>query len=104
MSHLIQLVSFLREGPEWAVVLMRIQSFDNWALLAQLQDEGKDVKSREMSQYRTRRNWQKTNLIIPFITVAEATRRQLWCPPPSCSLMFSFPSCDGKSILDSKSS
>lgn len=60
MSHLlIPLASFLREVPEQAVVKLGIQSFDNWALLSQLQDKVEDIRSREMSQHKTRRNWQK---------------------------------------------
>lgn len=43
MSHLlIPLASFLREVPEQAVVKLGIQSFDNWALLSQLQDKVED--------------------------------------------------------------
>lgn len=69
MSHLlIQLASLLREVPEQAVAKLGIQSFDNWALLSQLQGKVGDIKSREMSQHKTRRNWQKqapSSLLLP---------------------------------------
>lgn len=74
-----------------------------WALLAQLQDKVKDIMSRERYQRKARRNWRKQASSLLLLPRQKQPEDNCGVSHLHVFLMFGFSFCDGKPILDARS-